>query len=72
MADKIERHTFKVFNQDFSVDKRFQLIKEIGHGAYGIVCSARFAEAAEDTTVAIKKVTNVFRRPYYVKDPYVS
>ena len=67
MADKIERHTFKVFNQDFSVDKRFQLIKEIGHGAYGIVCSARFAEAAEDTTVAIKKVTNVFSKTLLCK-----
>ncbi|CAI4514170.1 BBM_1a_G0023490.mRNA.1.CDS.1 [Saccharomyces cerevisiae] len=67
MADKIERHTFKVFNQDFSVDKRFQLIKEIGYGAYGIVCSARFAEAAEDTTVAIKKVTNVFSKTLLCK-----
>ncbi|EHN02106.1 Slt2p [Saccharomyces cerevisiae x Saccharomyces kudriavzevii VIN7] len=63
----MERHTFKVFNQDFSVDKRFQLIKEIGHGAYGIVCSARFAEAAEDTTVAIKKVTNVFSKTLLCK-----
>lgn len=67
MCDKIERHTFKVFNQDFTVDKRFQLIKEIGHGAYGVVCSARFTEAAEDTTVAIKKVTNVFSKTLLCK-----
>lgn len=67
MSDKIERHTFKVFNQDFTVDKRFQLIKEIGHGAYGIVCSAQFTEAAEDTTVAIKKVTNVFSKTLLCK-----
>ena len=67
MSENIERHTFKVFNQDFTVDKRFQLIKEIGHGAYGIVCSARFAEAAEDTTVAIKKVTNVFSKTLLCK-----
>lgn len=67
MSDKIERHTFKVFNQDFTVDKRFQLIKEIGHGAYGVVCSARFTEAAEDTTVAIKKVTNVFSKTLLCK-----
>lgn len=62
-----ERHTFTVFNQDFTVDKRFQLIKEIGHGAYGIVCSARFQEAVEDTTVAIKKVTNVFSKSLLCK-----
>ncbi|QLG70526.1 hypothetical protein HG535_0A04660 [Zygotorulaspora mrakii] len=67
MCDKIERHTFKVFNQDFTVDKRFQLIKEIGHGAYGVVCSARFTEAAEDTTVAIKKVTNIFSKTLLCK-----
>lgn len=67
MSEKLERHTFKVFNQDFTVDKRFQLIKEIGHGAYGIVCSARFTEAVEETTVAIKKVTNVFSKTLLCK-----
>ena len=67
MEEQVERHTFKVFNQDFTVDKRFQLIKEIGHGAYGIVCSARFTDAVEDTTVAIKKVTNVFSKTLLCK-----
>lgn len=67
MEEQVERHTFKVFNQDFTVDRRFQLIKEIGHGAYGIVCSARFSEAVEDTTVAIKKVTNVFSKTLLCK-----
>lgn len=67
MNDDLERHSFRVFNQDFTVDKRFQLIKEIGHGAYGIVCSARFTEAADETTVAIKKVTNVFSKTLLCK-----
>lgn len=67
MKDAVERHTFKVFNQEFTVDKGFQLIKEIGYGAYGIVCSARFMEASEDTTVAIKKVTNVFSKTLLCK-----
>lgn len=67
MTTEIERHTFKVFNQDFTVDKRFQLIKEIGHGAYGVVCSAKFTEAIEETTVAIKKVTNVFSKTLLCK-----
>ena len=37
-----ERHSFNVFHQDFTIDKRFEVIKELGHGAYGIVCSARY------------------------------
>lgn len=67
MDQSVDRHTFKVFNQDFTVDKRFQLIKEIGHGSYGIVCSAKFTEAVEETTVAIKKVTNVFAKTLLCK-----
>ncbi|KAL6938287.1 Mitogen-activated protein kinase slt2/MPK1 [Hanseniaspora opuntiae] len=64
--NNIERHSFQVFNQDFIVDNRFQLIKEIGHGAYGVVCSARFMESPEDTTIAIKKVTNIFQKTLVV------
>lgn len=65
--NNIERHSFQVFNQDFIVDNRFQLIKEIGHGAYGVVCSARFMESPEDTTIAIKKVTNIFQKTLLCK-----
>lgn len=28
---------FKVFNQDFIVDERYNVTKELGQGAYGIV-----------------------------------
>lgn len=28
---------FKVFNQDFVVDERYTVTKELGQGAYGIV-----------------------------------
>lgn len=31
------RKTFKVFNQDFIVDERYVVTKELGQGAYGIV-----------------------------------
>lgn len=31
------RKTFKVFNQDFVVDERYVVTKELGQGAYGIV-----------------------------------
>jgi mitogen-activated protein kinase 7 len=37
MADLAERKVFKVFNQDFIVDERYNVTKELGQGAYGIV-----------------------------------
>jgi hypothetical protein len=36
-VDLQERKTFKVFNQDFIVDERYIVTKELGQGAYGIV-----------------------------------
>ncbi|ODV93903.1 hypothetical protein PACTADRAFT_51654 [Pachysolen tannophilus NRRL Y-2460] len=60
-------HKFKVFHQDFVIDKRFQLIKELGHGAYGIVCSAKYIETPDGGSVAIKKVTNIFSKKILCK-----
>jgi mitogen-activated protein kinase 7 len=37
MADFQGRKAFKVFNQDFVVDERYTVTKELGQGAYGIV-----------------------------------
>ena len=37
MADLQGRKVFKVFNQDFVVDERYNVTKELGQGAYGIV-----------------------------------
>ena len=37
MADLSGRKVFKVFNQDFIVDERYNVTKELGQGAYGIV-----------------------------------
>lgn len=37
MADLSGRKVFKVFNQDFIVDERYTVTKELGQGAYGIV-----------------------------------
>ncbi len=37
MADMSGRKVFKVFNQDFIVDERYTVTKELGQGAYGIV-----------------------------------
>lgn len=37
MGDLAGRKVFKVFNQDFVVDERYTVTKELGQGAYGIV-----------------------------------
>lgn len=61
-------HHFKVFNQNFVVDRRFELQRGIGQGAYGIVCSAQCTESEEgDDKVAIKKVTNIFSKKILCK-----
>ena len=42
----------------FDVDSRYTLIKPIGHGAYGVVCSALDNQTGEQ--VAIKKINKAF------------
>lgn len=37
--DLAGRKVFKVFNQEFVVDERYNVTKELGQGAYGIVWS---------------------------------
>jgi hypothetical protein len=37
MSDLHDRKVFKVFNQEFIVDQRYNVTKELGQGAYGIV-----------------------------------
>ncbi|CAN6635029.1 mitogen-activated protein kinase Slt2p/MPK1 [Trichomonascus vanleenenianus] len=64
---RAERHSYKVFNQDFVIDRRFQLIKELGHGAYGLVCAAKYTGSSDGPGVAIKKVTNIFSKKILCK-----
>ncbi|KAK9319134.1 kinase-like domain-containing protein [Lipomyces orientalis] len=64
---QIERHTYRVLNQDFTIDRRFQVTKELGQGAYGIVCAARYTESNQAVGVAIKKVTNIFSKKILAK-----
>lgn len=59
------RKIFKVFNQDFAVDERYTVTKELGQGAYGIVCAATNNQSGEG--VAIKKITNVFSKKILAK-----
>ena len=42
----------------FVVEEKFEYIKQIGHGAYGVVCSAY--DHKSKTKVAIKKVPKAF------------
>lgn len=42
----------------FTVDKRYNFIKMMGGGAYGVVCSA--LDQKTNTKVAIKKIGNAF------------
>eukprot|EP00002_Diphylleia_rotans_P012765 TRINITY_DN2493_c0_g3_i2.p1 TRINITY_DN2493_c0_g3~~TRINITY_DN2493_c0_g3_i2.p1 ORF type:complete len:322 (-),score=68.47 TRINITY_DN2493_c0_g3_i2:878-1843(-) len=54
-------HKYKVYpisGTNFEVSEKYQIIKPLGHGAYGIVCSAKNSETNEK--VAIKKISNVF------------
>ncbi|CAK65880.1 unnamed protein product (macronuclear) [Paramecium tetraurelia] len=52
------RHSFQCGGQTFVVDQKYEYIKQIGHGAYGVVCSAQNKRTGQK--VAIKKVANAF------------
>ena len=43
MADFPGRKTFKVFGQEFIVDERYTVTKELGQGAYGVVWYEQFS-----------------------------
>ncbi|GAA5804407.1 hypothetical protein HPULCUR_009900 [Helicostylum pulchrum] len=57
--------SFPVLNQQFIVDKKFQFIREMGQGAYGVVCAAKDNDNNEQ--VAIKKVCRIFEKSILAK-----
>ncbi|WBW72144.1 MAP kinase Pmk1 [Schizosaccharomyces osmophilus] len=62
------RHrVYRVFNQEMYVEPNFKVVKELGQGAYGIVCAARNVASKDQEAVAIKKITNVFSKPILTK-----
>jgi len=67
--DEPSRHSYKVSGQDFTIDTRFTITKELGHGAYGLVCAAQYDSGtpAGSTAVAIKKVNNIFNKKLLCK-----
>jgi mitogen-activated protein kinase 1/3 len=52
------RHAFECGGTTFVVDDKYEYQKKIGHGAYGVVCSA--VNKKTGARVAIKKVPNAF------------
>lgn len=56
-----------VYGQDFIIDRRFKIVKELGHGAYGIVCLAKYDDGLGSNYVAIKKITNIFSKKILCK-----
>ncbi len=59
-SEKIRAKTvsFECGGTTFTVESKYEFIKQIGHGAYGVVCSA--TNKQDNTKVAIKKVPNAF------------
>ena len=53
-----KHNSFMVCGTRFDVDSRYTLMKPIGHGAYGVVCSALDNKTGEK--VAIKKINKAF------------
>ncbi|KAJ3109407.1 Mitogen-activated protein kinase [Phlyctochytrium planicorne] len=47
------------------IDNRYKLLRELGQGAYGVVCAAKSLET--DQEVAIKKVQKVFEKSILAK-----
>lgn len=63
-SDKVDmqdgkKKTSRVSGEYFCVDQRYKLIKVLGRGAYGVVCSAN-DEKLNGSKVAVKKIANVF------------
>lgn len=52
------KHAFDCNGQTFIVDEKYSYIKQVGHGAYGVVCSA--VNRKTNVHVAIKKITDAF------------
>lgn len=49
---------YQLWRTDFEIDDKYEPIKAVGRGAYGVVCSAKNNVTGEK--VAIKKITNAF------------
>ena len=70
-SDSIDRTVYRVLNQDFIIQTGFKVKRLLGNGSYGIVCSAKYSDPGgmdgTSTSVAVKKISNVFQSPLTCK-----
>ena len=52
------KRVFRFWHHDFEVDKKYEPLRPIGRGAYGMVCAAKDLETGHKC--AVKKITNAF------------
>ncbi|KAL7007971.1 mitogen activated protein kinase 2 [Cystobasidiomycetes sp. EMM_F5] len=65
MESQIPRKAFNVLNETFYADPSYEFVKELGQGAYGMVCAAKNTHTGD--SVAIKKVTKIFTKKILTK-----
>jgi hypothetical protein len=63
--DLAGRKVFKVFNQEFVVDERYNVTKELGQGAYGIVWLDPLRFACVIWTIADLLFQRCYKRPIW-------
>ena len=56
---KLEVNIIVIKGTQFVVDERYECHKQIGHGAYGVVCSG--VDLIKNKKVAIKKVMKLLK-----------
>jgi len=59
LPQRREFHTFTISGTIFEVETRYQNLRAVGQGSYGLVCSAD--DVVSGNKVAIKKVTDAFQ-----------
>ena len=57
-AQNPDKSVFDLAGTTFIIDKKYSVVKKLGHGAYGVVCSCKDNE--KNTLVAMKKIPNAF------------
>ena len=53
-----DKTVFDLAGTTFIIDKKYSVVKKLGHGAYGVVCSCKDNE--KNVLVAMKKIQNAF------------
>ena len=52
------KYVFTAAGSTFVIDKKYEFVKALGQGAYGVVCSC--LDKKLNKKVAIKKISNAF------------